>query len=103
MTLSPTNGRAVGRKYTPFPAPKESPARGSSWRRRPLGAIMARLPGSGRESENASEDFHPHRKDTGTMVTKTETPPAEKTPHFLQRVQLFSLLSTDECHAILRR
>ena len=37
------------------------------------------------------------------MVTKTETPPAEKTPHFLQRVQLFSLLSTEECDAIVRR
>ncbi len=38
------------------------------------------------------------------MVTKTETPPAAgKTPHFLQRVQLFSLLSTEECDAIVRR
>jgi len=38
------------------------------------------------------------------MVTKTETPPAAgKTQHFLQRVQLFSLLSTDECDAIVRR
>ena len=38
------------------------------------------------------------------MVTKTETPPAAgKTQHFLQRVQLFSLLSTEECDAIVRR
>ena len=42
------------------------------------------------------------------MVTKTETPPAAgagkpQAQHFLQRVQLFSLLSTDECDAIVRR
>src|SRR3990170_2954935 len=42
------------------------------------------------------------------MVTKTETAPAAgagkpQAQHFLQRVQLFSLLSTDECDAIVRR
>src|SRR3989338_8524592 len=93
----PHGREPLARKYTPSPARKGSPERGSSWTQRPLGAIMARLPGSGRESENASGDVHPHRKDTGTMVTKTETPPAAgKTQHFLQRVQLFSLLSTEE-------